>query len=211
MVGESTRVSRLLAAALAGLVSLVLATVVAGSGAAVSASSSENVSARGTVAKNALGKMTSTVKGKTSDGGTLGGTFTPLKFKRVSGVPMVRGVLDGVITHADGSKSKFTAIRSLEVRKINGKSLAGASVSAGRMSQCDILNLVLGPLDLNLLGLEVHLNRVVLDIIAVPGPGNLLGNLLCAIAGLLDGGLGGLLNQLIALLNDILDALNLGI
>ena len=54
---------------------------------------------------------------------------------------------------------------------------------------CDllVLNLVLGPLDLNLLGLVVHLNQVVLDIIAVTGAGNLLGNLLCAVAGLLDG------------------------
>ena len=50
-----------------------------------------------------------------------------------------------------------------------------------------MLNLVLGPLDLNLLGLEVHLDKVVLDIIAVTGAGNLLGNLLCAVAGLLDG------------------------
>jgi hypothetical protein len=210
MIGESTRVSRLLAATVATLMSVTLATVAAGSAAAVSAASPEGVSAAGTVAKNAQGKMKSTVTGKTSDGGTLGGTFTPLKFKDKGGVPMVKGVLDGVITHADGSKSKFTAIRSLEVRKINGRSLAGATVGAGQ-PECDILNLVLGPLDLNVLGLEVHLNQVVLDIIAVPGPGNLLGNLLCAIAGLLDGGLGGLLGQLIDLLNDILDALSLGI
>ena len=47
---------------------------------------------------------------------------------------------------------------------------------------------MLGPLDLNLLGLEIHLQRVVLDIVAVAGAGNLLGNLLCAVAGLLDGG-----------------------
>ena len=69
---------------------------------------------------------------------------------------------------------------------------------------CDILNLVLGPLDLNILGLEVHLNRVVLDIVAVTGAGALLGNLLCAVAGLLDGtGLG----QIATLLNQILAAL----
>ena len=46
---------------------------------------------------------------------------------------------------------------------------------------------MLGPLDLNLLGLKVHLNRVVLNIEADPGAGALLGNLLCAVAGLLDG------------------------
>lgn len=51
---------------------------------------------------------------------------------------------------------------------------------------CAILHRELGPLDLNLLGLIVHLNKVVLDITAQPGPGNLLGNLLCAIANLLN-------------------------
>jgi hypothetical protein len=52
---------------------------------------------------------------------------------------------------------------------------------------CQILDLTLGPLDLNLLGLVVHLDTVHLNITAVPGPGNLLGNLLCAVAHLLDG------------------------
>jgi hypothetical protein len=67
---------------------------------------------------------------------------------------------------------------------------------------CDILHLVLGPLDLNLLGLRIQLNQVVLDITAVPGAGNLLGNLLCAIVGILDPP--GPLGQLIALLNGLL-------
>jgi hypothetical protein len=71
---------------------------------------------------------------------------------------------------------------------------------------CQILHLDLGPLDLTLLGLHVHLNEVVLDITAQQGPGNLLGNLLCAVAHLLDnsgsntGGLAGLLNQLLGAL-----------
>lgn len=70
---------------------------------------------------------------------------------------------------------------------------------------CPILHLELGPLDLDLLGLQVHLDRVVLDVTAVPGPGNLLGNLLCAIAGLLDGvDLSGILADL---LQRLLDAL----
>src|SRR5207244_7525463 len=54
-------------------------------------------------------------------------------------------------------------------------------------ASCAILHLELGPLNLNLLGLVVHLNRVVLDITAQSGPGNLLGNLLCNIAHLLAG------------------------
>jgi len=51
---------------------------------------------------------------------------------------------------------------------------------------CEVLNLVLGPINLDLLGLVVRTNRINVRIDAVPGPGNLLGNLLCAITGLLD-------------------------
>jgi hypothetical protein len=47
---------------------------------------------------------------------------------------------------------------------------------------CTILDLVLGPLDLNLLGLLVHLDRLRLTITAVRG-GGLLGDLLCGLAG----------------------------
>jgi len=64
-------------------------------------------------------------------------------------------------------------------------------------------------LNLNLLGLKVHLNRVVLHITAVSGAGALLGNLLCAVAGLLDGT--GLLNLLnvVNKLNQILNILRM--
>jgi hypothetical protein len=81
-----------------------------------------------------------------------------------------------------------------------------SALAAAPPGGCDIVNLVLGPLDLNLLGLEVHLNQVLLDIVAQSGAGNLLGNLLCAVAGLLDGAsaIGGILNGIAALLNRIL-------
>jgi hypothetical protein len=67
---------------------------------------------------------------------------------------------------------------------------------------CDILHLDLGPLHLTLLGLNIDLSEIVLNITAQPGPGNLLGNLLCSVAGLLDNpnGLARLLNQLLGLL-----------
>jgi len=71
------------------------------------------------------------------------------------------------------------------------------------VTNCEILHLELGPLDLDLLGLVVHLDQVVLDISAEPGPGNLLGNLLCAITGLLDSP-GTQLSQLVNLLNRLL-------
>lgn len=163
------------------------------------------------VAKNENGKMRSKVVGTASDGSKVTGSFTPLKFVKREGKSKVKGVIDGVVTHPDGSKERFTALRTMTVKKINGERL-DSSRAGSSLAACDILNLVLGPLDLDLLGLQVHLDRVVLNIVAVAGAGNLLGNLLCAVAGLLDGGpLAGLLGQLTTLLNRILGALNLGI
>jgi hypothetical protein len=72
---------------------------------------------------------------------------------------------------------------------------------------CKILHLVLGPLDLDLLGLHVHLNKVVLDITANQGPGELLGNLLCALSHLLDGGLPSVLSNLLTAVERIVSAL----
>jgi hypothetical protein len=65
----------------------------------------------------------------------------------------------------------------------------------------DILNLAVGPLDLNLLGLEVSLDDcnggpVTVDITAEAGSGKLLGNLLSSVAHLLDGPSGAVGNAL---------------
>ena len=80
-----------------------------------------------------------------------------------------------------------------------------ASTPLAATGSCQILDLTLGPLDLNLLGLIVHLDQVHLTITAQQGPGNLLGNLLCAVAHLLDGSPSPTaLNQIINLLDQIL-------
>jgi hypothetical protein len=55
----------------------------------------------------------------------------------------------------------------------------------------------------------VHLDKVVLNIVAQSGAGQLLGNLLCAVAGLLDGG--GTLSQLLTKLGQILNQLLMGL
>lgn len=71
---------------------------------------------------------------------------------------------------------------------------------------CRILDLTLGPLHLDLLGLVVDLNQVHLNITAQQGPGNLLGNLLCAVANLLNNSSSSptALQQIANLLNQIL-------
>ena len=71
----------------------------------------------------------------------------------------------------------FTAPVSLELAQ-------GQTNAAG----CPILNLALGPIDLDLLGLVVQTSPICLDITAIPG-GGLLGDLLCSVANLLNGGL----------------------
>lgn len=74
---------------------------------------------------------------------------------------------------------------------INGALAGLTSSSAVTAAQGNILHLSLGPVDLNLLGLEVRLDNchngpVTLDISARPGPGNLLGNLINSLTHLLD-------------------------
>lgn len=53
--------------------------------------------------------------------------------------------------------------------------------------KCDVLYLDIQPITLNLLGLEVLTSPITIDVNAIPGEGNLLGNLVCSLAGLLDG------------------------
>jgi len=93
-------------------------------------------------------------------------------------------------------------------------SVGGGSVTQGPGST-SILHLELGPVHLNLLGLNVDLDNcadgpVTVDISAQSGPGKLLGNLLTSVTHLLDGsGNGnGLTNALGRLANRIGDILN---
>lgn len=130
--------------------------------------------------QRAQGTLDSKVRGTFGQNGTVRGTFTPKRFIVKDGEVFADGVLHAVMRRGNGN------VVGRPDREILIP-VDGGTVSSARGEECQILHLVLGPLDLDLLGLEVHLNRVVLDIVADPGPGNLLGNLLCAIAGLLDG------------------------
>jgi hypothetical protein len=159
------------------------------------------------VAHNNLVDLSSRLVGTASGGRNVTGAFVPLRFVRRDGKVFVRGLVDGVVHQPNGGRSTFAQLRTVRVRSING---TPAHSGAAARARCDILHLVLAPLNLNLLGLRVHLDRVLLNIVAVTGAGNLLGNLLCAVTGLLDGGIGGALGRVVRLLNRILGVLNLG-
>ena len=130
------------------------------------------------------------VTGTLADGTAFTGALSNLTTSVVNGVVQLSGTITGTGLPAGGTT--FTApIQNLTA---NGS--------------CTILTLDLGPLHLDLLGLVVDLAPVNLDVTAVPGAGNLLGNLLCAVAGLFDGS-GGALGGISALLNRLLSGLGL--
>jgi hypothetical protein len=138
--------------------------------------------------------------------------FVPENFVAQDGAVAVEGMLVGHFTGklSKGTPRHFSEPVTMAVQQGGGASPAGFQSAAHvqNVATCDILNLVLGPLHLDLLGLVIDLNQVVLNIVAQSGAGNLLGNLLCAVAGLLDGGpLGGLLGGVIDALNGLLGGL----
>ncbi len=166
------------------------------------------------------------VSGTSADGNVFSGTMDVLGFVNDNGLVKAIAALNGTITSAAGAAQAVQNAMVLVPVNTSGSAVTGfggaatpsqlmqqAPVSTQQAASCNILHLDLGPLDLNLLGLAVHLNEVVLDITAVPGAGNLLGNLLCGVANLLNGlNLGNvvgtaLTNSLTTLLNNLLASL----
>lgn len=167
------------------------------------------------------------IKGTWTDGdlsGQLNAKFMPTDFEAVDGALTVTGTVTGVLsgklpegvdrhfnetgvtaTVADASASSS----EMTTAAFQTAGYQAAGVVPTSSHGCDILSLDLQGLDLDVLGLVVDLEPVVLDIVAQPGAGNLLGNLLCAVAGLLDpgSGLGDLLDGLLAGVADALDGL----
>jgi len=127
-----------------------------------------------------------------SPNGTFTGNFDLTRFVIRNGQLAAVGTLTGTVTNAAGQTvGAIAQTITLSLININ--------------ATCDILHLELGPIDLNLLGLVVHVDKIVIDIDAQSGAGNLLGNLLCAVANLLNAN--GPLSQLVNLLNQILTQL----
>jgi len=124
----------------------------------------------------------------TGAGGTFAGTFQLQRFVANGSTVSAVGLLTGTVTTTAGTVTSIVRNVALPVAVVD--------------PTCEILHLDLGPLNLDLLGLQISLSRIVLDITAQSGAGNLLGNLLCAVANLLNNpsGLANLLNRILGAL-----------
>ncbi len=132
------------------------------------------------------------------------GTYTIERFVRSGNRAVAVGTLKG--------KLRGRSVRKEDVRI----PVSLVNTQTGQTKQvpptpgaCQVLNLVLNPIDLNLLGLRVQTKQVALLIEAVPSvgapvPGGLLGDLLCGVTNLLNPGANTPLAQLVQVLNALL-------
>ena len=131
-----------------------------------------------TTVTDALGNTVATINSVTITG-----------FSVVGGVLMATGTLNGTNTLGQAVSYPFTA------------------PATPTSATCQILDLTIGPINLDLLGLVLTTNTIHVNLTAQSGPGQLLGNLLCSVAHLLDQGnlstLANLLNRILGLLNGI--------
>ncbi|HEV8230623.1 MAG TPA: hypothetical protein VGQ86_11755 [Candidatus Limnocylindria bacterium] len=119
---------------------------------------------------------------------------TITRFDVVGGALTAVGTVTGQVTTLVGGVPVTTSV-------VNAPFTAPVASATGT---CDILTLDIGAIHLDLLGLVVDLSPIHLSITAQSGSGNLLGNLLCAVAHLLDQSNAAVLQGIANLLNRIL-------
>jgi len=129
------------------------------------------------------------VTGTLADGTPFVGQLSNLTTSVVNGALMLSGTVTGTGIPAMGTP--FTT----------------AIAPTATAANCQILNLNPQPLNRDLLGLVANLVAVHLDLTGATGPGKLLGNLLCGLAGALDP---ARMREVSGLFNQVLPALGLG-
>jgi hypothetical protein len=137
------------------------------------------------------------VRGK-AKGRAFTGTLDIVRFTRSGGRLVAVGNLTGQITDATGAVLQDVD-RTVQVPvRIPGQTSGGL-----RAQQCTVLHLELAPVTIVLFGVPVTVGGIVVDVMSdeIPAP---FGDLLCAILG--GGGLS--LDQLVALLNQLLGQLD---
>jgi hypothetical protein len=126
--------------------------------------------------------------GKTKSGKTVRGTYTISRFTRASR-GRYRGRLVSVGTVRARRGGRKVTKRNVVMPARLTRPAQSSQLLPPIPGACQVLNLVLGPINLNLLGLVVRTNRINLRIDAIPSGqpgGGLLGSLLCGINNLLN-------------------------
>jgi hypothetical protein len=151
---------------------------------------------------------TMNISGAAKNGKQFTGTYGIQRFVVKGGAAYAVGTLKGKLKGRHVTRYGVTMPASL----------TGATGAQTAQAVCPILHLVIGPVDLNLLGLRVRLGGgtnfsqpIVLDLTAYQGQG-LLGDLLCSVSNLLNQNgllsqLTGQVQQLVATLNSLLSLL----
>jgi hypothetical protein len=140
------------------------------------------------------------MKGTAKNGKKFNGTFTIRRFTQSGGKVYAVGQLKGKLK---GRNVKRNGVR-IPAEVVRHEGATASQLPNPTQGACQILDLVLQPIELNLLGLRIATSRIEVLIEAIPGAGNLLGNLLCAITGILDPQANSPLSQLTAVLNALL-------
>jgi hypothetical protein len=120
-----------------------------------------------------LSRVVLTIKAD-SNGGLLGRLFCGIAGRSSASAAQL-GTAAKKMTKAARANGLNQGVAGFQAQVAPGYTQAPGTV-------CSILDLMLGPLDLNVLGLLVHLDRLRLTITAVRG-GGILGDLLCGLAG----------------------------
>jgi hypothetical protein len=115
-----------------------------------------------------LTKVNLTVTGR-SRGGVLGALFCKLARAKVSSA------------RTAAARALTARVRHHRIHPLGFSVPLSPKTTTSQAAPCPVLNLVLGPLNLDLLGLVVDLNQVNLTITATPG-GGALGDLFCSLS-----------------------------
>jgi hypothetical protein len=178
------RLKLLLAAATAAAVAIVAGLTIAPTASAAGSTNIDAVPVEGTIA---------------STGGMFDGNLDINRVALQNGQLRAIGTLSGDVQNAAGDTVGTVTDKPVNVPV------------AAEDGSCQILDLSIGAVNLNVLGLLVQLDPVHLNITAQSGSGNLLGNLLCTVAHLLDNNnsqsVFGLLSPIVNLLNTIIGRL----
>ncbi len=141
------------------------------------------------------------ITGESGNGNLLGnlvcGLANALNTNPTAGLTSFLGGLSAgdLGTLLNGLSGTLNSILTQNLTTVNlaggANATATPSVGSSAGSNCNILNLSLGPVNLDVLGLNVALDNcqggaITVSVTATPGNGNLLGNLLCNLSNLLN-------------------------